>query len=543
MKKIFKKFGLSLAALACVTCAGVGVVMSSSNSASEVQADIAASDYYVSGAGVRLVNDANGTGLRFHTNISVAEYGEILSSGTLIIPEVRCDGNLTLDDLNNSDVKTRPVHVVTKGEDKNGNPVDLWYDTTVGDTPMKKSTVYLYNIPESSYGARMVAVSYVTTGEGTFYTPTAPNTSISDVAKSALNNASLTDAQKAQVSPYVVDEVTVTYNMPNGSTQTEKVAYGSQLSGPTYNTDTYVLSGATDQYGNQINFADYEATLPVNLDVVLATKTTVVTQWIKDCYAATAVERAFVNGSTATTVTEGIPNGYSSVLKLDWYSGSTAMWDLDNGNRDLYRVCFDNTDLSSYDKVTFAMKLETNGDAYIATKNGGTNFGANVWLYFELVQTSANVWTVTITNTAGEILYTTEGLVRNSNGFNKNVDSIGPLLFCAYSTTADAPKLVVRCPSSTTDMTASIYMTEVIGYVNVPDFDPEISEDAEILWNHVWNAYYFTGGAGAEGAYSEEAAPDGYSYVSEYSFVGGDFPKTGHLNNSDVSDYSDLYFA
>ena len=104
MKKFFKKSGLTLATLACVFCAGVGIslVQGSSHIADAYTTkSIAASDYYMSGAGIRLVNDEHGTGLRFHTLLSKAEYEGLDfengdKTGTLIIPEIRYDGELTL---------------------------------------------------------------------------------------------------------------------------------------------------------------------------------------------------------------------------------------------------------------------------------------------------------------------------------------------------------------------------------------------------------------------------------------------------------------
>ncbi|MBQ7769859.1 MAG: hypothetical protein IJ373_01590, partial [Clostridia bacterium] len=71
--------------------------------------------------------------------------------------------------------------------------------------------------------------------------------------------------------------------------------------------------------------------------------------------------------------------------------------------------------------------------------------------------------------------------------------------------------------------------------------------DATRLWNHAWNSYYFTDGGQPEGAYAEDvAAPKGFNYVSYYSWTSttsNDFPVTGHLNGSDISAYSDLWFA
>ena len=281
-------------------------------------------------------------------------------------------------------------------------------------------------------------------------------------------------------------------------------------------------------------------------------KSTIEKQMIKDGYAATAPERAFQNGSTATVVTEGIPEGYESMLRLDWYQESTSLWKA--GGNPLYRTLFNQTNIEIYDVVRFGMKLETNGDAYVAANNKAVNLGANQWLFFELHQTSANVWDLVVKDENNAILYSVFDIVRDGGsaaGFgNVDVDSVATLVFSrtgyngaqggnAWAST----HMIALYPCSDASMTASIYTTEIIGWrENIP-FDPAISEDAQILWNHAWNNYYFTGGGQVEGKYSEEAAPEGYSYVSEYSFTGNDFPRTGHLNDSDVSAYSDLYFA
>ena len=109
MRKTFKKLGLSLATLVCAICAGVGVSLGYSKEATKADAaesattvTISGADYYISGAGIRLVNDANGAGIRFHTRLTDAEYAKLTGAyktGTLIIPEIRYDGDLTLEDM------------------------------------------------------------------------------------------------------------------------------------------------------------------------------------------------------------------------------------------------------------------------------------------------------------------------------------------------------------------------------------------------------------------------------------------------------------
>ncbi|MBQ7770990.1 MAG: DUF4838 domain-containing protein [Clostridia bacterium] len=75
-------------------------------------------------------------------------------------------------------------------------------------------------------------------------------------------------------------------------------------------------------------------------------------------------------------------------------------------------------------------------------------------------------------------------------------------------------------------------------------YDTGISSAATVVWDHIWNPYYFTGGGGAEGAYSDMAAPAGFDKVSEYTCSTKDFAnKMGRFNASDISAYSDLWFA
>ena len=95
MKNWIRKFGLSLATIACLFCASFGVVTllpSNNTTAKAADVELAGEDFYVSHMGVRLVNDANGFGVRFHTRMSDEQYAELsgaYKTGTLIIPEFR----------------------------------------------------------------------------------------------------------------------------------------------------------------------------------------------------------------------------------------------------------------------------------------------------------------------------------------------------------------------------------------------------------------------------------------------------------------------
>ena len=557
MKTIFKKIGLSLAAFVCAVSAGVGVALTVPQTTEANAATVTLEDrnYYISGTGVRLVNDKNGAGLRFHTNLLASEYAKVEESGTLIIPEFRYDGELTLDDLN-KDAKNRPTHIVTKGT-VNGQEVNYWKDHTVDGEAFKRATVYLHDIPEVGYGTRMVVVSYVKIDGQYVYTSVIDGSnyiSLASVASALKQTASEED--KARLEAFLVDDVTVTFVMPDGSKTTQTVAYGSKLTAPSVGNideDWMTFEGWKDQYGNVWNFdknvASYPATLTasiVNSDEwkQIATKT-MTDGYEPNATAENAAKRAWVNGSTPEVLSTGVPAGYNVLNKYTWYKDSTSMWTA--GGNPFYRSCYTQTDISSWTKVKFAMKVETEGDAHIKLANG-TKIN-NEWVTFELIQTSANVWTLNVYGENGALVYSKEGVTRTVvNGDLNNVDSIASLIFCRDTTQASL------VPASSKTYGVYVYSTDIIGFqkdhLNV---HPPVN--STVVWEHAWNPSYFNGANGVNSAWSEAEAPSGFTKVTEYSWVrtynssngkySGDFPQTGRLNNNTnvIGNYSDLYFA
>ena len=548
MKTIFKKIGLSLAAFVCALSAGVGVALTVPQTTEANAATVTLEDrnYYISGTGVRLVNDKNGAGLRFHTNLLASEYAKVEESGTLIIPEFRYDGELTLDDLN-KDAKNRPTHIVTKGT-VNGQEVNYWKDHTVDGEAFKRATVYLHDIPEVGYGTRMVVVSYVKIDGQYVYTSVIDGSnyiSLSSVASTLMNSASAED--KARLDAFIVDDVTITFVMPDGSKTTQTVAYGSKLTAPTLNLDEqwYNFNGWTDQYGNvwdfEKNIASYPVTLTPSLE--LTEWKQIATKALKDGYNdLNEPKRAWVNGDTPDVLTTGVPAGFNVLNRFTWYKESTSMWTA--GGNPFYRNAYDQTDISVYKAVRFGLKVETAGDAYIKLANGTKS--TNEWLTFELIQTSANVWTLNVYGENGAVVYSKEGVTKSISGLQDR-NSIASLIFCSDTNNANL------FPASTTEHDVYVYTTDIIGLRD--DQTPvHPSVNTTVVWEHVWNNYYFEGGGSPEGAWSDMEAPSGFTKVTEYSWVrtynssngkySGDFPKTGHLNNTTtISNYSDLYFA
>lgn len=559
MKKIFKKFGLSLAAMACVVCAGFGVALGFSKDVPTAKAatitELPDSDYYIASAGLRLINDADGAALRFNTNLIADQYDNVVESGTLIIPEVRYDGQLTLDDLNNA-AKYQPAHVVTKGK-VNGKDVDLWYDFgEVGGDTFMRTTAYLYDIPEVWYGARMIAVSYIKDANGNIkYTTVLDEVdgvrmnrySMSDVASRFANSAEYAD----RVAPYIVDEVTLTYAMPDGSKQSETVAYGSKVSEISfdYNKSAYAFLGFEDQYGRTLDLANEEITLPLTLTPVFKTlqgENVVFNNMITDDYAADNTYRAFNNSTNPDVITADVPEGYSAIYSYEAFGESQSFWKA-NGNP-LYRSAYNDIDISGYDLIRFAMKVTTDGDAGIAVypvlPNGNrvdtqvAKWIRNEWVEVQLEQTAANTWKMTLTNlTTGELIHKSVEYTRNANAVT-DVDSVSSLVFMACKWDSQTPTLFVM-PGSEATMKSSVQFTEVLGY-NELDYAPSV--DSTVVADSGFKTGYGLTAAEADG----ETVPAGFSSVSKYMTDTSKWTASA-LNStvysSDITAYEELWVA
>ena len=231
------------------------------------------------------------------------------------------------------------------------------------------------------------------------------------------------------------------------------------------------------------------------------------------------------------------PTGFNTVTNFFSASGNT--W----ASKILGADDFAKDDLSCYSEVWFAIAIT--GGHFTNTADGWKQLDADnklVWINFHLTQADDGTWTVemhvdgalynTFVGKPGQTIYNI--LENNNNG----------LRLVVYQQTAD----------NISNADVNIYATEVLAVAKpLPPFDPQIPANTETVWQHIWNNYYFTGGGKPEGAWSEEAAPQGFTKVSEYSWktttksngqLNQDFPLIGHFNDStDISKYSDLYFA
>ena len=388
MKTIFKKIGLSLAAFVCAISAGVGVLLSAPQTTEVNAATVKLEDrnYYISGAGVRLNIDENGAAMRFHTNLLSSRYVKVEESGTLIIPEFHYDGELTLDDLNNES-QSRPTHIVTKGT-VDGEKVNSWYSYEVDGEAFMRATVCLYDIPEADYGTRMVVVSYVKINGQYVYTSVIDGSnyiSLSTVATKVMESAS--DADKARLEAFVVEDTQVTFVMPDGSKTTKTVDYGAKLTSPAigeYDEKWYTFEGWKDQYGNVWDFEHNVATYPVTLTasftsnaVYPAANTTLVWEhvWNNDYFeGGNQVEGVWSDMAA--------PSCFTKVSEYSW-----------NNQNDFPKTghlnMVDNV-IQKYSDLYFAMKLENGKQFFI--QGSLAHYSGGEWLYVHAYQAEDGTW-------------------------------------------------------------------------------------------------------------------------------------------------------
>ncbi len=538
MKKIFRKIGLSLAALACVVCAGVGISLGNANSqtAAASTKTIAASDYYMSGAGIRLINDAHGTGIRFHTALANTEYAELdfeggVKTGTLVIPEIRYDGDLTLEDMGN-EAKYRPVHIDT---------TDVWYASLDDDgNPIMKSTAYLYDIPDHAYGARYVARSYIQYADGTVayaYTSAERWVSMTDVANKVTAEEGQTTQIKTQVAPFIVSNTTVTYDMPDGEVS-ETVGYGAVATPDdtiSYNTSLYQINSWTDQYGRAWNIAKDVVTMPITLTPTFSAK------------ADTALSSALSTTHSTSPLTEYTgtddrtvaPTGFANVTRYDT-TKTGAIW----------VACYNNVDLSAYNDVWFAIKI-VNGT--LKTQLGDK--ATSSWVYFHLTQTATSVWTIEMT-IDGEV-YQTQTEQSGTEIHNTAVQKANSLATILYGNSYGSTDGAYVMLNNNSGKTMTLYSTEV--QVNRADLTGMPAVGATVITDEngeqIWalrddatddHTHEFVGT-------DTTAAPKGFTQVKRYDSN----TETGDDGNAwtsarawvtsyddtDLSKYSEVWFA
>ena len=218
---------------------------------------------------------------------------------------------------------------------------------------------------------------------------------------------------------------------------------------------------------------------------------------------------------------ETAPSGYESVYK---YENDSA--------RDIHGQFYSGQNLDGYDIVYFAVKTAK------INFNGEWKDGFTDWLYFALVKTEEDVWSITVAH-GNKIIFAQEGLIGTYDS------SLNP----AYSDNALDAILYGKpsqgfYPYCSEGEVLAIYCTEVRGVLN-PDFIvPEIVPEGT---QKVADSAYVNGvdvGGGSVFALTDEiTAPNGFSNVYKYESASEKNIHGKSFSDVNLDKYTSVYFA
>ena len=497
-KKGIRKNLITLLSVGCLACfaGALSFWMPKINA----QAEITSSNFYVKGAGVRLLNDQDGSGLRFHTVMETEVYNALdpsCTTGTLILPELLCvDGELTLEN-------EQAVNIPT---------TSIWYRSDMEG--YMQSTAYLYDIPASSYGARMVAVSYVKFGDGTVeYSPMSPATSMTDVANTAIaSDATLT----SKLQPYIVENATVKFRYADGTVESQTLPYGSKLVAPEIETEKagYKFKGWVTRLGKVWDFENDELTGTTTLTATFEKYNG------KYVVAESAYDTLFYGTTPGFVKTDAIDSatGYDDV-----YTFTSTSW------TDIHGQHFSSADLSNYSKVYFAIKTD---NVFVL----GQDLGKRVdgWIYFTLEQTAEQVWSITVKDEIGNILHQATGLsgayTTNASYSNNALDAI------LYGNPSGGETYYPVLGDGETELT--VYCSELRG-------DPGngyLTEVEEMVTESAYDTLFYGTTPGFE-KIDSIASATGFKNVYGYTSTSWTDIHGQHFSSIDLTGYSEVRFA
>ena len=347
MKKI-RKWLLSICTAVgafCFAFAGFGFVDKDAGTAQAEESGLVAYDVY--GGSVRLVDDAHGTGIRFHVGMTLenfAKYGTIdgkkgvlnsnYQTGTLLLPTHLLNGktlevggtgyNATLSDTDTS---------------------ELWYKAEIGNVEYMQTVIYLYNIPKSDLGTEISVRGYVydKSAGAHVYTDQLDTLSLSAVAELEYydEDSKLTPEQKSDLKETYIDK-TVTfqanggegiqreldYNTPVGTAEKAATVANAEFVGWYKKDGVTPFDFTTPVKNDSVAYAIYRRDISIENGASL-------TDYIKD-YTYTAIESAVYTapgGSTYTLFSGETQLDLTALaLKPQDHGEGTLKVSLQNGN-------------------------------------------------------------------------------------------------------------------------------------------------------------------------------------------------------------------
>ncbi len=229
----------------------------------------------------------------------------------------------------------------------------------------------------------------------------------------------------------------------------------------------------------------------------------------------------------ASEETVAAPNGFAQATaytaKDDWTSGAMAA------------AAYENSNLSAYDEVWFAIKVE-NGSLNVS----GTSMSSNAWYYFHMVKTAESTWTIEITvNGETTTLENQSGTeATTASQWLQMPNSLATILYGTGMSSADGGYVLVYHNGEG----AKFYATEILGYTK--PWAPEIADsavkvaDAALGGEHASNPL-----TKYEGTDDTTAAPAGFTNVTRFDTTTANAMWAAGYNNTTLSAYSDVWFA
>ena len=233
--------------------------------------------------------------------------------------------------------------------------------------------------------------------------------------------------------------------------------------------------------------------------------------------ARKVLNSALKESAVSTAEDVAAPKGFTSAMKF------TSTWSAEYIHMG---TMGDKTALTNYTDIFFALKLVNGG--YIDV--GGDHYTSDAWLYMHYVQTAATTWTLYAKAEDSSFEKTIVGIDTTANGANYPLDAMSTLM---YKGSAD---VCITPHKANADASADFYTTEVVG-VTKP-FQHDVPEAATVATASIF--------AAEKGVVADAAVPAGFTSVSKYASAwaeGGALHLGTEINKTDLSEYSDIYFA
>lgn len=488
-----RKIIMSILCAAFATLLAAACVMFGVNARKADAAEIAAEDFKISKIGIRLADDGK-QGVRFTVRIKKELLNNANAKVTVyVLPQMFHTGAHLADGS-----------ATAISQDLTG----YWTDETAENgsaTGYAVSAAYIYEIPASNYGVKLLAEAALTYTENdeavTKWSAVTDGYSLTDVAK-------LAPADKAEaVQSYIIDKAKITYKNADGTTiGSETLDYGATLNYP----------AAAGQEGISLNWftnkrSSWNPAWTAQGDMTLTCLGNVIDEKLLSA-----------NETSSESVNESAPVGFKNV----WKTNNKLLENKDKNGAviDCYLrgENYSNADIRNYNEIYYAVKT----DFKCAVPTG--KVATNGWIYFTFTQNADNTWKATVTYTTPENITKTETSTKNYN-FSESLPSrpAGSLAALMYD-----PWYVPYVANKN----SYVYFTELRG----------VRKPIEITGEKIIDCVYDNIDTSCpnktvEFGTSVETAPEGFTGVKE--FTCSETSLMAKMSHVDIQSYAEVHFA